>query len=109
MHNLTELFCSIDDFCKQFTPTWNKKLIGSSRGPTCSLSLSEIITILIFFHQSYFRNFKHFYFYLQNHYSKEFPNLLSYSRFVRIKKRIFVPLFSYLLSYLPTIFAITLE
>ena len=73
-------------------------MIGSSRGPTCSLSLSEIITILIFFHQSYFRNFKHFYFYLQNHYSKEFPNLLSYSRFVRIKKRIFVPLFSYLLS-----------
>lgn len=98
MNNLTELFCSIDDFCKQFTPTWKKKLIGSSRGPSCSLHLSEILTILILFHQSNFRTFKHFYFHLQKIFSKEFPNLLSYSRFVRIEKRVFIPLFAYLLS-----------
>lgn len=98
MNNLTELFCSIDDFCKQFIPTWKKKLIGSSRGPNCSLHLSEIITILILFHQSNFRTFKHFYSYVQKIFSKEFPNLLSYSRFVRIEKRVFIPLFAYLLS-----------
>ncbi|KKM21416.1 hypothetical protein LCGC14_1635650 [marine sediment metagenome] len=98
MNNLTELFCFIDDFCNQFIPIWGKKLLGSSRGPSCSLSISEIITILILFHNSNFRNFKYFYLYLEKFYSKEFPKLLSYSRFVRIKKKVFVPLFAYLLS-----------
>ena len=98
MNNLTKLFCSIDDFCNQFMSTWGKKLLGSSRGPRCSLVLSEIITILILFHNSNFRNFKYFYFYLKRHYSKEFPKLLSYSRFIRIQQRAFVPLFAYLLS-----------
>jgi len=98
MNNLTELFCSIDDFCQNFKPQWNKKLLGSSRGPICSLSISEILTILILFHQSNFRTFKHFYYYLNNNFSKEFPKLLSYSRFVRIQKKVFVPLFAYLLN-----------
>jgi hypothetical protein len=99
MLDLTTLFCLIDDFCQKFEPQWNKKLLPNSfRGPTCSLSLSEIITILILFHQSNFRTFKHFYFYLQKNFYREFPNLLSYNRFVYIKKRAFVPLFAYLLS-----------
>ena len=97
--NLLKLFCSVDDFCQKFKPQWHKTLLPNTfRGPKCSLSLSEIITIMILFHQSNFRTFKYFYFNLQNYYQKEFPNLLSYSRFVCIKKRIFVPLFAYLLS-----------
>lgn len=100
MLELTTLFCLIDDFCQKFEPHWKKKLIAnkSNRGPNCSMSLSEIITIVVFFHQSNFRTFKHFYFHLKNNFSKEFPNLLSYTRFVDIKKRAFVPLFAYLLS-----------
>lgn len=100
MPDLTTLFCLIDDFCQKFEPQWNKKLItnGFNRGPCCSLSLSEIITIVVLFHQSNFRTFKHFYFYLQRNFSKEFPKLLSYTRFVSIKQRAFVPLFAYLLS-----------
>jgi hypothetical protein len=99
MFDLTTLFCLIDDFYKKFEPQWNKNLLLIRfRGPKCSLSISEIITIVVLFHQSNFRNFKYFYLYLQNHYSKEFPNLLSYTRFVSIKKRAFVPLFAYLLS-----------
>ena len=90
--NLIQLFCSVDDFCQKFEPQWNKKLLPNKlRGPKCSLSISEIITILILFHQSHFRNFKHFYFYLKKHFSQEFPKLLSYSRFVRIQKRVICP------------------
>jgi len=97
--NLLQLFCSVDDFCQKFEPEWHKTLLPTFfRGPKCSLSISEIITILILFHQSNFRTFKHFYFYLQKKFSKEFPNLLSYNRFVYIKKRAFVPLFAYLWS-----------
>ena len=106
--NLLELFCLIDDFCQKFEPQWNKKLLPTSfRGPKCSLSISEIITILVLFHQSNFRTFKHFYFYIQRNFSKEFPNLLSYTRFVSIKKRAFVPLFAYLLGRRGTITGIS--
>ncbi len=99
MFDLTTLFCLIDDFCQKFEPQWNKNLLPFSfRGPKCSLSLSEIITIVVLFHQSNFRTFKHFYFYLQKNYVKDFPNLLSYTRFISIKKRAFVPLFAYLLN-----------
>lgn len=100
MNCLTTLFCSIDDFCQKFQPQWNKILLtnGHNRGPKCSLSLSEIITILILFHQSNFRTFKYFYLNLIDYYEEYFPNLPSYNRFVQIKKRAFVPLFAYLIS-----------
>jgi len=99
MLDITTLFCLIDDFCQKFEPQWNKTLLSNTpRGPKCSLSLSEIITILVLFHQSNFRTFKHFYFYLQRNFLKEFPNLLSYNRFVYIKKRALVPLFAYLFN-----------
>ena len=64
MNNITELFCSVDDFWKEFKIHWKKQQISykPSRGPSCSLSMSEIMTILILFQQSNFRTFKHFYF-----------------------------------------------
>lgn len=100
MPDLTTLFCSIDDFLKEFEIYWNKKLLPwrSSRGPKCGLSISEIITIVVLFHQSNFRTFKYFYFFCKRHFSDEFPKLPSYTRFVSIKKRSFIPLFAYLMS-----------
>lgn len=96
---LLELFCSVDDFCQKFEPQWNLKLFPNKpRGPKCSLSLSEIITIIIFFHQSNFRNFKNFYYYLQTYHLEEFPNLLSYSRFIRVKQKALIPFFAYLFN-----------
>lgn len=90
MLDLTTLFCSIDDFLKEFEINWNRKLFigSSSKGPKRSLSLSEIVTILVLFHQSNFRNFKYFYFHLKKYFSKEFPNLLSYTKFISIKKKV---------------------
>jgi hypothetical protein len=98
---LTNLFCSIDDFWQTFIQEWNKHLLDSGRpkrGPDPELSTSEMMTIVILFHQSGYRTFKHFYQYITNHLKKEFPNLISYSRFVYLMKTIFVPLFAYLLQ-----------
>ncbi|MCA6599047.1 MAG: IS982 family transposase [Pseudanabaena sp. M57BS1SP1A06MG] len=96
---LLELYCSVDDFWKSFEQEWNKHLIDSGklkRGPEPELTTPEMMTIVILYHQSDFRTFKHFYFYVCNYLKKEFPRLISYSRFVHLMKSIFVPLFSYL-------------
>lgn len=97
---LTELYCAVDDFWKIFKLEWNKHLIDSGRskrGPEPELSTSEMMTIVILFHQSNYRTFKHFYSYVCNYLRKDFPKLISYSRFVYLMKNIFVPLFAYLL------------
>lgn len=99
--DLIALYCSIDDFWKSFRQEWDKHLIDNGkekRGPEPELSVSEMMTIVILFHQSNFRTFKHFYHYVRNYLRKEFPNLISYSRFVYLKKNLFIPLFAYLLS-----------
>ncbi|OGN65043.1 MAG: hypothetical protein A2888_03295 [Chlamydiae bacterium RIFCSPLOWO2_01_FULL_28_7] len=97
MLDITKLFCSVDDFWKSFYLKINKTLIGKpSRGPASNLSMPEIMTIMIMFHQSNFRTFKYFYLYLIHNHIKEFPRLPSYSRFVHIEKSAFVPLFAYL-------------
>ena len=61
MESLLELFCDVDDFCQKFEMTWKKRLLGNGekqRERERSLSMSEIMTILIYFHQSHYRNFK---------------------------------------------------
>jgi hypothetical protein len=79
---LTEIFCSIDDFCKLFEQ--NLFFLPSSkqkRKRPCRLSLPEIMTILIMFQYSHYRTFKDFYLLcLISQYKKEFPNLVSYNR-----------------------------
>lgn len=97
---LVKLYANIDDFWKSFKQEWEKHLIESEklrRGPDRELSIQEMMTIVILFHQSGYRTFKHFYTYVSNNLLNEFPNLISYSRFVYLMKNIFVPLFAYLL------------
>ncbi len=64
--SMTSVFCDVDDFCLTFEPEWHKQLIcNAKKSPVISkLSLSEIMTIITCFHQSAFRDFKHYY---QNH------------------------------------------
>lgn len=90
--NLLFLFCYIDDFCLDFEPEWNKKLIGKNIKFCESMSMSEILTILVWFQTSGWRCFKNFYQYLQQHHRKDFPTLLSYNRFIEIKTRATIPL-----------------
>jgi hypothetical protein len=54
---------------------------------------------LIHFHQSQYRNFKSFYIYhVSQHLKSEFPDLLSYNRFIELIPTIFAPLCAYLQS-----------
>lgn len=98
--NVTELYCTIDDFWKSFKQEWEKHLIDSGknkRGPESELSPAEMMTIILLFHQSNYRTFKHFYGYINSYLRSEFPKLISYDRFVYLKKNMFVPLFAYLM------------
>lgn len=96
-HQLVSIFCEIDDFCKELEKNFPKMLltgpIRGNRGPNCRMSLSEIMTIQIAFQMIGYRNFKTFYVgYVMRHWSKHFPSLLSYNRFVELMRDTLYPL-----------------
>lgn len=97
---ITEIFCSIDDFCLVFEPALRKRELSSgkqTRNRKFVMSKSEIITITVLFHLSGFRTFKHFYlFYVQKHLGQEFPNTVSYNRFVELMQSNILPLTLYM-------------
>ena len=97
---LTQLFCDVDDFCQDFIPKWETQLLKQGqrkRRRSSRLSMSEIITLMIHFHQSHYRNFKAYYLeYVCKYLISDFPHLLSYSRFVELMPTIVVPLAAYL-------------
>ena len=100
MDNILELFVSVDDFWLAFRPHWYQHLLDTGKRQRIresQLSESEIMTLMILFHQAHYRNFKAFYLgYVRRHLRDKFPNLVSYQRFVALMKRIGVPLFVYL-------------
>jgi DDE family transposase len=100
--SLLELFCHVDDVWKSFAPTWHQRLLETGirkRQRPGRLRASEIMTILISFHQSHDRDFKAFYTqHILTHLRSEFPDLLSYSRFVDLIPSVLVPLSAYLES-----------
>ena len=84
---LTTIFYHADNFCKDLDKYIAKKgLPGQKkRGPSCCLSQSEIMTILIYFHRSGKRNFKDYYMtYIKGFLTQAFPSAPSYNRFVEI-------------------------
>jgi len=94
---VTDIFCLVDEFCQQFIPFLEKNSLGnkSKRPPT--MSHSEIISIMILFHLSGFRCFKHFYiFYVQKHMQAEFPKTVSYNRFTELMQSNILPLTMFL-------------
>lgn len=90
---ITEIFCFVDEFCKEYAGIVDKHLLGnpSKRPPT--MSKSEVITIMILFQLSGFRTFKHFYiYYVQKHMQEDFPRTVSYNRFVGLKQQCLMPM-----------------
>lgn len=89
MDRLT-IFCEIDDFCRVFEPKLNQQLLADGerqRIRSSRMSRSEVMTILVLFHRSGFRDLKRFYTKLVWQYWREdFPNLLSYNRFVELQR-----------------------
>ena len=94
------LFCDIDDFCIEFEPLMNQHLIADGKIKRLrkhTLHLSEVMTLIVAFHQSGYRTFKHYY---QKHvyvYLRwAFPQLVSYNRFVELMGEALLPLCAYL-------------
>ena len=89
-HQLTTIFCEIDDFCKELD-RYGGLLIGQAkgqRGPRGSLAISEVMTILILFQMIRYRDFKTFYEqFLQRYWRSYFPRLPGYHHFISLIKR----------------------
>jgi transposase len=95
MDSLTELFCLIDDFCRRFEPAWERRQLTTGprrRRRRTTLSLSELMTLVVLFHQLRFRQFKYFYLdYACRHLRAAFPKLPSYHRCVELLPRCAAP------------------
>ncbi len=97
--SILDLYCSVDTFWQQFAPLWEREQVaaGRRRRRMTRLSPSEIMTIVILFQQSGYRTFKGFYTqHVQTQLRAEFPQLVSYSRFVALIPRVLLPLAVYL-------------
>ena len=106
--SIVSLFCEIHDFfmayeqCKA-THCLPEGPPAETRGRPRNLHPSEVMTILIAFHQSGYRTFKHFY--LKRvcvYYRAAFPRLVSYSLFVQLKKEVLRLLTFYLSTHAGT-------
>jgi transposase len=104
MDKLVETYCDVDDFCHLFIEQWQRTLLEDGeikRRRSCKLSAAEILTIIIHFHQSHYRDFKNYYLhYVCRELRSYFPELLSYTRFLGISSSVVVPMCSYLTSKL---------
>ncbi len=99
---LTQLYCDVDDFCQTFLPKWEATQIQEHERKQLRkrcLSPSEIITLVIYYHQHGYATFKWFY---QRHACKylrdAFPGLPSYPRFIELMPGVLVPLACFMQS-----------
>ena len=93
---ITEIFYHTDNFCKVFESKIEKNILTdgkNKRRRSHKLSLSEIMTISIYYHYSGFNTFKDYYLKcVQKELKKCFGNLVSYNRFLELKKKASLPL-----------------
>lgn len=93
---LVKIFCEIDDFSKQFHEQFKKNFLTDGkelRNRSFIMTSSEIMTIAIYFHFSGYKTFKDYYEKsVLIHLNSEFPNLVSYNRFLELRKNITIPL-----------------
>ncbi|MEM7031706.1 MAG: IS982 family transposase [Chloroflexota bacterium] len=98
--SLLEIFCAVDDFMIIFDQWLQERAltqVPSKRGRKATLSMSEVMTIIIWFHQSPYQDFKAFYTqHVQVYLRDEFPNLVSYNRFVELMPGTLMPLCVYM-------------
>ena len=100
--DLTEFFCGIDDFCQDWLATFSSTLFpaqGRTLPKYCRMTLSEVMTIVIHFHQSKYRTFKDYYLnHVCEHLIDYFPNLVSYNRMVELMPNVLTACLYYLKS-----------
>jgi hypothetical protein len=99
---ILQLFFDCDEFCRDFLPQLAAQQLDDGkphRQRSSSLSTSEVMTIVILFHHSGFRNFKTYYTQqVCQQWRREFPQLVSDQRFVELKPSALIPLAAFLHS-----------
>lgn len=99
---IVSLFCEIHDFFivyEKYKAAYQlpEDITPETRGRKRTLHPSEVMTILILFHQSDYRTLKSFYEKHVRHYLRwAFPHLVSYNRFVQLQQKVLEPLSVYL-------------
>ena len=102
--NLVEIYYLADEICNYFYKTvkghsLEKETGKKKRNRRFKLNDAEVITILVAFHLGGYRNLKHFYInYVQKHLQSEFPETVSYNRFVELQQKALVPMIMFLKS-----------
>lgn len=102
---VTEIFCLIDDFCKEIDQVVSQNAIVQNtttkkRNRTCKMSNSEVITVMTLFHLKGYRCLKHFYInHVQRHMKDDFPQTVSYNRFVELQKKSVLPMVLFLQTF----------
>ena len=88
-----EIYYLVDEFLKEYDAVIKSHSLEEGapknrRNRKFTRSNSEIMTILILFHSSSFRNLKHFYLFVRTHMQKDFPHTVSYNRFVELQRKV---------------------
>lgn len=95
---ITDIFYLIDEFCKEFERIKEGHLLAEEvskkrRNRKFKMSDSEVITILVMFHAKGYRCLKHFYIHhVQKYMQSDFPETVSYNRFVELQQKSLMPL-----------------
>ena len=99
MH-LTKIFYEVDEFCKQFEKQFERRLLSvgeDKRKRAFSLTLSEIMTIMIYYHESGYKTFKDYYEkHVMIYMRGDFKALVSYNRFIELRQKALLPLLIFL-------------
>lgn len=103
---LVEIFYDVDNYCIAFENYCRSHFLAEESDSdfvilrSKNLSLSEVMTITIYFHLSNYRNFKAYY---KEHVStvlkRYFPKLVSYNRFVELMQEALIPLILYMTKF----------
>lgn len=94
---VTEIYFIIDEFFKEFEKNVKEHSLLSEqtkkRNRKFTMSESEVMTIPILFHSALFKILKSFYlFCVQKHMQRDFPQTVSYNRFVELQRKVCIPL-----------------
>ena len=92
-----EIYYLVDEFLKEYDAVIKSHSLEEGaakkrRNRKFTMSGSEVMTILILFHFSSFRDLKHFYLFVRSHMKSDFPHTVSYNRFVELERKVCIPL-----------------
>lgn len=93
--DIIELYYWVDEFCKIYASQLKEGYLGCNkkRHREGKMSLSERLTIMIYYHLSGYKCFKYFYNQrICQWYKSEFPETISYNRFIQLIETLLFPM-----------------